>query len=213
MTDYDQTHAKRWEKSLEWIAPVADKAERILEIGGSTRFTELVNARWPGKLKPFYGGDLRGGFFIRDCDLILAMEVLEHVEDAEHEGIQAEWHGTGVHNVLTSCWMSLSLGGHLFITTPNANSATVLHHVLNMAPPAIFRPHIREYSVYELDEMVRSVGFEILRRECLDVWNSTPGKQHRAIMDFIRKEKYDDHLRGECTFALCRKPLETTTVS
>jgi SAM-dependent methyltransferase len=210
---YEEVHAKRWSESLKWIAPFADKAERILDVGGESRFTEMIRKRWPGKLVPYYGGDLRNGFIVRDCDLIICTEILEHIEDAEHEGIQTEWKGTGVHNVLASCWMSLRPGGHLFVTTPNPCSITAIHHALNLAPPMIYPPHYRELTPYQLDEMVRSVEFEILRRETLDVWrNAISDKQHRALMLLIKDLNYPDELRGEDVFLLCRKP-ETTTAS
>ena len=207
MTDtYEEVHAKRYEQSLLWIAPLADKAERILDVGGESPFTEILRKRWPGKITPYYGGDLRSGFLIRDCALIICTEILEHVEDCEHEGIQSEWKGTGVHNVLASCWMSLQPGGHLFITTPNPCSITAIHHALTLAPPMIYPPHVRELTPYQLDEMVRAVGFEILRRETLDVWrNAISMREHAQIAKFIAQENYPAELRGEDVFCLATK--------
>jgi SAM-dependent methyltransferase len=211
---YEQVHSKRYEQSLLWIEQFADKAERILDVGGESPFTEIIRKLWPGKLVPYYGGDLRSGFIVRDCDLIICTEILEHIEDAEHDGIQSEWKGTGVYNVLASCWMSLRPGGHLFITTPNPCSITAIHHALNLAPPMIYPPHFRELTPYQLDEMVRAVGFEILRRKTLDVWrNAISMREHARIAEFIAKENYPLELRGEDVFLLSRKPMETTTAS
>lgn len=209
--DYATVHHKRYQRSLDWIAPIANDARRILDVGGPSPFTKLLNERWPGKTVPYFEMDLRSGFVVSDCDLILAMEVIEHIADCESGKIQAEWVGTGTHMLLASCWMSLRPGGHLFLTTPNCCSITAIHHALLLAPPMLYRPHVREYSPYELDEMVRLVGFEILRRETLDVWlNAISGVAHRSIMDFILKRGYTDELRGEDIFLLARKPLEPT---
>jgi tRNA(Leu) C34 or U34 (ribose-2'-O)-methylase TrmL len=78
----------------------------------------------------------------------------------------------------------------------------------------LYRPHVREYSVYELDEMIRPIGFEIVRRETLDVWrNAISMREHAQIKRFIEEENYPQELRGEDIFLLARRPLETTKPS
>jgi SAM-dependent methyltransferase len=207
---YDQAHAERYARSLEWIAPLADKAGKILDVGGESPFTKTIRQTWPGKLQPYYNGDLRRGFVVPDCDLILAMEVLEHLSDIEREDeIPHCWTGSGAQMFLASCWMSLKPGGALFLTTPNGHSATVIYKALNLEPPMLFRPHTREYSVYELDELIRQAGFEIVRRETLDVWrNAISDRAWRDILSFIRRYGYNDDLRGEDIFVLCRRPMD-----
>lgn len=207
--DYNATHAKRWQLSLEWIAPYAEKATKILELGGRSKFTEFLVERWKSKLSAHYDGDLREGVWMQDCDLILAMEVLEHLSDVEPEWeVPREWKGTGTSNFLMGCWNSLKPGGVLFLTTPNPCSVTAIHHALNLAPPMLYRPHVREYSPYELDEMIRGLGFEILKRETHDVWlNAISPRAHARITKFIRDSNYSTDLRGEDIFLLCRKPM------
>ncbi len=207
--DYAAVHARRYQWSLDWIAPIAEAAGpfSILDLGGISPFTNLLQDRWPGKLVAYYNGDLREGFVIPDCDLVLCMECLEHVADIEREDLQTEWRGSGTHMLLESCWVSLKPGGHLFLTTPNANSITTIHHALNHQPPMMYRPHVREYSPYELDEMIRQIGFEIIRRETLDCWLNAIGKNsHRKIAAFINDAGYSTDLRGEDIFCLARKP-------
>jgi len=213
--DYADVHAKRYQKSLEWISPLADKAEKILDVGGESPFTKILRERWPGKIEPYLTGDLRKLFIIANCDLILAMETIEHIPDCEDpETIHHRWIGTGAEGLLASCWMSLKPGGHLFLTTPNCCSITAIHHALNHQPPMLYRPHVREYSVYELDEMIRPIGFEIVRRETLDVWrNAISMREHAQIKRFIEEENYPQELRGEDIFLLARRPLETTKPS
>lgn len=209
--DYNSVHAKRWEESLKWLdGVVPDKAD-VLELGDTSLFTEMFAQRFPTAVIYHVSGDLRHGiprgWFRPKADLILCQELLEHISDADGKDIPTEWKGTGVNNLLRDCLEVLKEGGRIFITSPNASSATVVHHVLNHAPPMIFRQHVREYSVFELDEIVRNAGFAIERRECIDCWrNAISDAQHAAIMQFIKKAGYDPTLRGEDIFLLGRKP-------
>ncbi len=204
---YEAVHSKRYELSLEWISQLADAAENILDLGGESPFTKIIQRRWPGKLKPYYGGDVRRGFVIPGCDLVLCQEVLEHVSDLDRGEIQA-------HMLLASCWLCLKPGGHLFLTTPNCCSITAIHHALNLVPPMIYRPHVREYAPFELDEMIRAVGFEIIKRETFDVWrNAISVKSWEEIRGFIKRFGYSEELRGEDIFCLARRPLESKTAA
>jgi hypothetical protein len=206
---YDEVHALRFKLSLGWIAALAENARRILELGGPSAFTGMVEKRWPGRLVTHYGVDLRDGFSVDEpVDLILLMEVLEHI--GEREGnyeVRTECHNSGVLKLLFDCHEALVPGGHLFITTPNPCSITAIHHAMMLEPPMIFRLHVREFSPYELDDIVRCTGFKILRRETLDVWRNAIGPMsHASIRAFLRSARYSDDLRGEDTFALCQRP-------
>src|ERR1051325_5901008 len=207
MSDYNQVHSKRFQESLRWIAPHAEKAQRIFELGGSSAFTELVGQRWPGKLLPEYGGDLRDGFEIYGVDLILCQEVLEHLHDQDEPAIKTDWKASGVRELLLSCYTALNPGGILFLTTPNPCSITAIHHALNQQPPMIYDRHTREYPPYQLDAFIQDAGFEILTRECLDVWrNAISERDHMRIQRFIRTSGYSLDLRGEDYFCLAQKP-------
>ena len=138
-------------------------------------------------------------------DVVLCMEVLEHIADGD--GLHTEWQGDGVNTLLAEMFRVLKPGGVLFLTTPNAVSITAIHHALRLAPPMLYRPHVREYAPYELDELVRAAGFAIDRRETLDVWrNAITPEQHKTISDFIYHHGYPADLRGEDIFLLAHKP-------
>jgi len=82
MSDYNQVHSKRFQESLRWIAPHADKAKTILELGGESAFGEMLEKRWPWAVKVHCLDNLIYGFELGDTvDLILCMEVLEHLQD------------------------------------------------------------------------------------------------------------------------------------
>lgn len=205
--DYNAVHSKRYEQSLLWIADLADKAERILDVGGESPFTEIIRKRWPGKLVPYYGGDLKNGFDLKEpVDLILAMEVAEHIHDRETDEISTEWTNSGVLKMLASCHLSLKEKGILFLTSPNCASITSLHHCLSHRAAMLYRPHVREFSVYELDMLVQQSGFTILKRETVDSWrNAISDEQHKRIAQFIKASHYPTELRGENIFVIAEK--------
>jgi SAM-dependent methyltransferase len=209
--NYNAVHSRRFEESLRWITPLAQKAERVLELGGPSIFTDMFGALWPGKLVAHYGGDLREGFRLNaphelPLDLILCMEVIEHLHDRESKEVSTQWTGSGVHRLLKSCAMALRDGGSLFLTTPNPCSITAIHHALSLGPGMIYLPHVREYPPYQLDEMLRNAGFEVVRRETLDVWrNAISDAQHENIRRFIQATDYPDDLRGEDIFVIALK--------
>jgi len=205
--DYDQVHALRFRLSLDWLRQhLPAGIARILELGGNTTFTAMVAGE--GHVVIPFASDLRkklaaahrGAF-----DAVLCMEVIEHVADTDR--LHTEWAGDGVGVMLESAMRALKPGGILFLTTPNAVSITTLKHALHLVPPMIYRPHVREYAPYELDEIIRAAGFIIERRETLDVWrNAISVEEHKWISDFIAERGYPRELRGENIFMLARKP-------
>jgi SAM-dependent methyltransferase len=216
---YEEVHAKRFALSLEWLrpllgdditeSPTGSKPRHVLECGGESPFTRALRG---------WGVDVEGTTHdLRDesngpadrWDGVLCMEVLEHINDRNPPAgrIAAEWQGDGVRCLLAEIYRWLRPGGWLFLTTPNAASITVLHHAMGLRPPALFRPHVREYAPYELDELVRAAGFAIERRETIDVWrNAISEADHQRIVRFLAGAGYSTELRGEDIFLLARKP-------
>lgn len=205
---YKGDHARRFALSLEWLEahrPKLDRPLRVLETGGHGVFTPMYRERWPEDIVHETDGDLRAGVAVSgSCyDLILSMEVLEHINDVEDGTIPTEWRGSGVRNYLRSMRAALAPGGRLFLTTPNACSITTIHHALHGKPPYLYRPHVREYAPYELDQLLREEGFLVERRETLDVWRNAISPEGYAILHrFIRDTGYLRDLRGEDIFAV-----------
>lgn len=201
--DYAKVHAKRFELSLEWLAPHLAGAD-VVELGGSSPFTDVVRPKCRTLLT--IPNDLRYDLARPDAkwDLCLCMEVIEHV--ADQDGLNTEWRGSGVDVMLAEAKRMLKPGGFLFVSTPNAASITAIHHALRLAPPMLYRPHVREYAPYELDEIIRKAGFNITRRETFDLWRNAidPG-QHKMISQFIYNMGYPVELRGEDIFLLAQK--------
>ncbi len=205
-TDYATVHAKRYQLSLEWLMPLLTPGVQLLDTGGGSPFHAMLQSL--GHTVGCTRSDLRYRFLTvldEAADVVLCMEVFEHL--ADRDGLNAEWAGSGTSSFLSECFRVLKPGGHLFLTTPNAASITAIHHALRLAPPMIYRPHVREYAPYELDELVRQAGFVIDRRETHDVWlNAIAPAQHKRIQQFIAANGYPRELRGEDIFLLAHKP-------
>ena len=208
--EYLKVHQKRFDLSLKWLEPYI-KGARVLELGGSSQF-QYMAARAGAAVTFATVGDLRKpiddlNYWVgENWDVVLCMEVIEHIADTD--GLHTEWQGDGVAMMLSEAYRMLKPGGILFLTTPNAASITAICHALRLAPPMLYRPHVREYAPSELDEIVRAAGFEIIHRETYDVWlNSISPGQHQYISDFIYRAGYPMELRGEDIFLLARRPI------
>lgn len=212
--DYDTVHHKRFSLSAQWLKSFITPGCRVLELGGRSTFTKTLEDQ--GAVVVTTEFDLRkpwpDDFTEREFDIVLCMEVIEHISDPDNGSTPTEWQGSGVANMLTEARDRLKGAGILFLTTPNAASITAIHHAMRLAPPMIYRPHIREYAPYELDALVRHHGFEITRRETLDVWlNAISQDNYRRIAAFLRSmgDGFPAQLRGEDIFLLAKPNPES----
>lgn len=201
--EYRKVHERRYALSMEWLRPYLSKGKRdILELGGASPFTAMLSGHAVGLVSSDlrYPIQMAANFW----DVVLCMEVIEHVNDTD--GLHTEWQGDGVRTMLSEAYRVCKRGGVLFLTTPNASSITALHHAMTGSPPMIFRPHVREYVPFELDELVRAAQFTIERRETLDVWrNAITDEQHKQLQGALYNHGYPVELRGEDIFLLARK--------
>lgn len=206
---YAEVHNNRYLLSLEWITPFLKDA-MVLELGGESPFTEKIRALKLANLVTATTHDLRlrSESFGNAWDLILCMEVIEHIQDVDPT--QHEFQCSGVNTMLAEVFRMLKPGGKLFLTTPNATSVTVIHHAMRGVPPMLYRPHVREFAPYELDVIVRAAGLDITMRETYDVWaNAIEPREHGRITEFIRDfyPNTDPKLLGEDIFMIARKPF------
>lgn len=206
--DYNQVHARRYQWSMVWILGLLPaKGGRVLELGGGGEFTRLLREARPDVELVLSEGDLRStrlpdGPF----DLVLCMEVIEHIHDQARPGIPTEWEGTGTAHLMAEVKRVLRPGGALFLTTPNAASANVLHKVITGQPPMVYRPHVREYTCWEIDALVKAAGLRLERIETLEPWaNAMPAGMREKIGAFLHSLGVDTQMRNEDIFAVARK--------
>jgi len=211
--NYEQVHAKRYSQSVEWVSAVAPNGARLYEMGGQGPFKDIIRHRRQDITIDASEGDLRRPSGIPECtyDGVLCMEVIEHIHDNEPEdgGIPTEWRATGTDVVCAEAYRILKPGGFFFLTTPNAHSINVLHKVLTNQAPMVFRPHVREYTPYEIKQMGKKAGFVLKRFETIDVWNNSMQPHvKRRIIQMIQNMAFPMAERGEDIFALFTKPLD-----
>jgi SAM-dependent methyltransferase len=136
-------------------------------------------------------------------DLVIAGEIIEHMtRDPMH--------------LLVESRRVLADGGTLIITTPNVGSITSVAKTLDGRDnPQIFflygrpdRPeppeigHVREYTVHELGEAVKSAGFEVrqLFTTFIDEFAT-----HRPLLSLLRENGYPTENRGEQSWCVAVK--------
>jgi SAM-dependent methyltransferase len=206
--DYERTHAERYRLSLEMLRPHLRPDLRVLDLGdGKGGF--LAHLRPLVAKVDSYPADLREPFVtaLGPYDLVLCMEVIEHIHDREAHPFATEWWGTGTANLMAESFRVLNPGGRLFLTTPNACSLNAIAKAMTMAPPAVYRPHVREYAPQEIVAMLKAPGFEIESFTTCDPWGGgVNGKERSALAQFISKIGWHSPHRGEDMMVLARKP-------
>lgn len=136
-------------------------------------------------------------------ETVLACELIEHLlRDPMH--------------FVLECRRILENGGRLIVTTPNASSLTsvarVLHGFNNPQISSVYHrpradapeeaPHVREYTAFELREVLETGGFEI---EALLTEPITEFEMNRPMWNFLEDNGYNSSLRGEQTYCVAVK--------
>lgn len=228
--DYARTHARRWAKTLEFL-PRPEAGMSALEMGSYQvispvlrhhfGFQEVVgtdydpNGRvmqqerefWAHGKKELYKIFLfnaeadRYPFENDSFDLVMCCEVIEHLS-------------------VDPCFMIseinriLRIGGVLLLTTPNITSARGLLAMLEGYSPYLYpdfnrnrspNRHNIEYSPHQISAILTAGGFEISRLETPNCWEDSP----KEILEFLSRNKYPVHMRGDNIIALAHKKTDT----
>lgn len=181
---------------------------------------ELKNIK-TGKIYTFRTKDFdveKDEFPYRDesMDLVLGMEILEHLREDPMFMIGQ------INRVLKK-------EGVLFLTTPNVISWVQLYKFLNMLSPQESpsytpggRGNIKEYTPYEVKQLLEAGGFRVERLETIDVGHinlsghssiedwvlddpDTTWKIKDRMISTLRKLDKSTDLRGVTVFALAKK--------
>jgi predicted SAM-dependent methyltransferase len=133
-------------------------------------------------------------------DLVLCCELIEHLlRDPMH--------------LMFECHRILREGGLLLLTTPNVVSfssvACALHGWRN---PQVFSvypapgkddvPHVREYTVREISDLVAAAGFEV---EALFTERIAGNDEGAWVQSLLEREGFDTSLRGEQIYCVARR--------
>lgn len=224
---YVKTHLPRLVRTMS-LVPKPAGAQRVLELGAYMQMTPALSilCGYPEVRAAGFG---RAGESVRKtvgefaCDvdlfdaerdrfpypdghfsLVLCCEMIEHLmRDPMHMLLE-------IRRVLEPC-------GKLLLTTPNGASLTSLACLLHgRRNPQVYscysrdatdeRPHVREYTAYEVGELMTAAGFEI---EQLFTERVGGADEANWVRDLLIGNHLDDSQRGEQTYCLAtmRPPL------
>lgn len=200
-------HTLRYVISLEWIDPYLISGARILDLGDRSAFSDVLKKFYGAQIKTGIVPDLRYQFPFPDnrFDLVLCMEVLEHIHDRGDSRIDI-FTASGIKNIVAESFRVLRSGGHLFLTTPNVCCYNSIWRILRGKHPFSYQPHFRELALEDIMAYLKQADFEIERHEILNIW-----KGHGVPKDIVRKiDELSASLdleisRGDCIFIMACK--------
>jgi SAM-dependent methyltransferase len=188
------------------------KSVQILEIGSGGPFSDYLKTQGlaivsTGALDLRYIDTSKLSAY-QEYDLILCMEVMEHLKDREDSPV-ADWAGSGQKNLMKFMYESLKRGGRLFLTTPNVCSYHNIIRLVQCRHPFMYELHVREMSPKDVEVLVHGIGFRMVSLKTEVVWN-----YHKTRDTDVKEVKYflenvglaDPHLRGDCIFAIAARP-------
>ena len=212
--DYTKVHFNRFKKSIEYLKSTGVDYKNILECGEPSVFTDLLKEAYPEAKITHTDGDLRHTLGVKGTfDLVISMEIIEHLKDIEdykkgdYEKMST-WQYSGVKSYLNLVKKVSDLDTVFFISTPNVNTYKSIEHLLYGYCPFMYQPHVRELSLSEIFNLLAGEGFNIIRRDVVDVWNShnVPDSFKREIDALSRKLKANVE-RGDNVFLICKKSI------
>jgi SAM-dependent methyltransferase len=206
----EPVHYPRFCRAAEWIAPLMQPDASVLDCGaGDNPFRGLIEREWPHVAFSDTGeSDLRYPlpFDSNQFDLVLCMEVIEHLKDRVEDD-RALATGSGVRNLVSEIARILKPGGRVFLSTPNLACWQSIHLLLTGRHPYFFQGHHRELTWNEVSAYLCEAGLEVERCETLDVWNhhGLPGRTIESLRSAFAQFTNSHSSHGDCIFAIAGK--------
>jgi SAM-dependent methyltransferase len=202
--NYSEIHSLRYDLTFDFIEPHLFKGFRILELGEEGEFTNRL--RGLGYSVDSYSQDLRYPFDIdsNSYDLVLCMEVIEHIKDRNSESISelSEFNYSGVVNLLDEVRRVLVPDGLLLLTTPNVCSVINAYRLKSDYYPMFYEYHEREYSSTKLSALLKL--YEIVSSQNVDCWRHLYGSPE--LDDFeeqLRLIGFETDKMKDCLMYVC----------
>jgi SAM-dependent methyltransferase len=193
---------RRFVRTIAWLSELDLEGKEILDLGEPTVATRVLRRSFPRSVIVNTDFEFRARFPYEagSFDLILCMEVIEHIFDIEPR--QATTF-SGVRHVLSECLRILRHDGILFLTTPNACSTWAIQRALLHQPPLLYDHHFREFTHSEMIDLIQEAGFQVKKAATEKVWHFWESFQ--GIEELMRQDGYSLDNRGDDTFVLAVK--------
>lgn len=210
-SEYNEIHRKRFENTIDIIKEhsILKDSQNVLSLGNPCGFKEILLNSYDVHIETTTG-DLRSIVLYDNLfELVLCLEVIEHIKDVDSTNIEdlARFTGSGIKNMLQQAYNSLKPGGYLLISTPNLHCYKTLYNWVIKDSLLTYHPHPRE-----LSEKYVKIQTESLFESVWVVYkNSWWG--HGVPEDFVTKGKAFLDLIGESSdnreednvFFICKK--------
>lgn len=210
-SEYNEIHRKRFENTLDIIKEhsILKDGQTVLSLGDPCGFKKILLNHFDVDIETTTG-DLRSIVLYDNVfDLVLCLEVIEHIKDIDSDNIEdlAQFTGSGIKHMLQQSYNSLRPGGYLLISTPNLHCYKTLYNWMIKDSLLTYDPHPRELSEKYIKLQTENL-FESVWVVYKDSWWG-----HGVPEDFVRKGKAFLDLIGESSdnreednvFFVCRK--------
>lgn len=144
-----------------------------------------------------------------EFDLVLSLEVLEHIKDQEPRGFDdlVLFNYSGVKAFVREIHRVLKPGGKLVLTTPNACSLWIVEEALQNRTPWLHAPHVKEYSPDEVIELCEDAGFTL---QCFETFYAAhyldPVDREIRLNKYFSGTGHSPDNRGDDAFFIFVKP-------
>lgn len=206
---YNQCHALRFYNSYQWISEYLNLNNQILELGGGSLLGYMIQDLHPSITLEGTNTDLRYELDLlsQTYDFILNMKVIEHIKDQNTDNIWevGVFNKSGINTLMTECYRLLKNKGFMFLTTPNLTSLDNIHRILSNLPPINYYPHVREFSVSELQQLAELHKFTVIKTETFNNWNEYQPGVRQEMMLLLKQYGYPTEYRGDNIFMLLQK--------
>ena len=209
--EYNEIHQKRFQNTLDIIKEngILKDHQTVLSLGDPCGFKEILLNSFDVHMETT-ADDLRSIVLYDNLfDLVLCLEVIEHIKDIESTNIDdlARFTGSGIKHMLQQSYNSLKPGGHMLISTPNLHCYKTLYNWVIKDSLLTYDPHPRELS----EKYIKTQTENLFESVSVIYKNSWWG--HGIPKDFVRKGKAFLDLIGESSynreedniFFICRK--------
>ena len=215
-TSNAEKHKTRTLKIFELLRPELHDHQRILEVGHHGPFGFIAKNNQASVDTKGIDTErfLDSGYADASFDLVILTDVLEDIaeDDASDREAAPTVRSSAVQRVLEEADRVLEAGGHFLISTPNVSSLVSLQNILNHKHPFVMREHLREFTVGELTEQIKGLGYQVILEKTCDVWDlsrdskATPAL--KKLEEILTQSGLSTSQRGDCAFVLAEKPIE-----